>query len=278
MTSSHLVPIVAFTLLALVIVIPAVRSKRWETQAEKLARQSDIALPPAVAVRVARRMRTEYLLSMALLIPVWVAYQTVFDRLLDSEHAHRRAVAYSVTAVSLPLVVIALSAILATPRWNAVRERRVTHLVRPSIGQLFTRREWAAVALGVAVAVGAGAWGFWRVDAGPWWVTWPPTLVSGAVAWWFAVKAILTRASRASDDIELGWDDVLRYRQARGLTIGAAWTPAAVLFLIDFGLSDPGSLNLIPFYVVIGGTVALVQIFKEGRGNWRQSWDAGRAQ
>jgi hypothetical protein len=58
-------------------------------------------------------MRTEYLLSMALVIPVLVAYQAVFDRLLESEHPHRHAIAYSVAATSLPLVVILYSAGLA---------------------------------------------------------------------------------------------------------------------------------------------------------------------
>lgn len=272
MTASGWVTVALFAVLALVVVHQAFRSKRWAAAAEKLAMQSDIELPPALVGRVARRLRTEYLLSIPLLIAISVLYHAMFGPLLDAEHPHRRTAAYVATMLSLPLAVIVVSAVAAVPAWNTPRERRVAHLVRPAPGQMFTRRAWWAIGAGLAVTAGAGAWGFWRVDAGPWWLAWPPSLAASGAAWWLAVRAILERPSHAGDSTELGWDDVLRYRQARGLTIGAVWLPAGTAFLIDMTLGDPGSLSLVPLYAVIAVSVVLAKVFAEGRRNWRQSW------
>jgi len=109
-------------------------------------------------------------------------------------------------------------------------------------------------------------------------------LAAAFAAWRYAATSLMNRPSSASDAIELGWDDLLRFRQVRAVTAGAAWAPAAYLYLIDcmmpsaFGqqTTAPGEvgyqLRWWPIIAPIAVALLLARVFRQGRHLWRRAW------
>src|SRR4051794_69264 len=159
--------------------------RRWARQADTLAREYDIALRPDVAVRVARYLRRQYLLSAASMIPVLLLLQLALPDAWDVARAHRHVLGYVLTVMALPSLTVGYCLVFALPAWNRARTQRVTHLVRPTPSKIFTRRESAALMVGVIVAVSGGYWGLWRVAAGWWWLGWAAASIGSVFVWWW---------------------------------------------------------------------------------------------
>jgi hypothetical protein len=87
---------------------------------------------------------------------------------------------------------------------------------------------------------------------------------------------IMGRPSSATDEIELGWDDLFRFQHVRDLTMGAAWLPSLLIFLLDEEViqsRNPQSGSFWPEYVA-GATFVLVYLlFRQGRQLWRRAWE-----
>ncbi len=120
------------------------------------------------------------------------------------------------------------------PRWKASNRYRVTHLGRMSARHAFTPAEFATVILGAVLGLALSAWGLRYVAASA--MLWLACAAASGVAfvtWHHAARCIMNRPSSASDEIELGWDDLLRFRQVRVFTVGAAWAPAIFVYMLD---------------------------------------------
>ena len=241
----------------------------WTKRAEKLAAAYGVASRPDVDARVARHLRRQAILTVVVNVVVLSVLNVSSYRLTDAPRHHRYVTAYTLSLIALPVLTIAYGLAIAYPAWNRAQARRVTHLSRPRLSQIFTTGERALLGVGVLVAVAAGSWGLWRVQAHGWWLLWLGTLAASALVWRWAALTILTRPAQASDEAELEWDDVLRHKEARELTIAAAWAPALVAIVLDWTLAQSG--NLLPLYAVVAIGVVIAQTFKQGRQLWKQS-------
>jgi len=117
-----------------------------------------------------------------------------------------------------------------------------------------------------------------------WWLACAAALSAAFAAWRYAATSLMSRPSSASDAIELGWDDLLRFRRVRAVTAGAAWAPAAYLYLIDCMMSSafgqqttaPGEvgyqLRWWPIIAPIAVALLLARVFRQGRHLWRRAW------
>jgi len=253
----------------------AFRRRSWTRRAHKLAASSDIALPDPLAPRVARFLRDEFLFG---LLVTWVSVAPLVGILTPDGRQHLAAQSFPWILAGLPLACVCMSyALTVWPRWRASGASRVTHLGRMTIRQAFTPAEATVAVLGAALAAVTGGWGLWLAAAPAWWwIVCTAAFGAGAFAWWHATSAIMNRPSSASDEIELGWDDLLRFRRVRGLTIGAALLPAIVVFLADYQLafkfdgSQP--VPLWPFLPMIAAAVIAFSVFRQGSQLWRQAW------
>jgi hypothetical protein len=272
--------LIGFTIIA-AILLP--RRRLWVKRAHKLAVQSDIALPGPLVGRIARFLRNEILFSqliVALTVPL-------LDAVLFYSLAHRnRAAWHPWILVGVPLYwAAACLALSLWPRWKASDEYRVTHLGTLPVQRAFTTAEFAAVNAGLVVSAALTAWGLWYAAASPiWWLACAIALTGAVAVGRYAVANIMNRPSSASDAIELGWDDLLRFRQVRAVTASVAWAPAAFVYLIDCLMSPafftqtttPGEvsyqLRWWPIVVPVLVVVLLSGVFRQGRQLWRQAW------
>jgi hypothetical protein len=260
---------------ALVMIIVWFRKGMWERRAHRLAANSDIALPAHLVGRVARFLRSQYAFTMLVTLLSISIELSVIDNHDPSGHWARW----------LPLVVAGLPVALAPalavltmgPRWKASGTRRVAHPGSLPVRRAFTASELAAVAIGAVFAVAFGAWGLWRVGAAAvWWVASAATFACAAAACWYVAEDVMNRPSSASDEIELGWDDLFRFQHVRGLIAGAAWAPPIILLVLDYGtsieLSKSTTIDFWPVYAVVGIAVLLWLVFRQGRRLWRRAW------
>lgn len=254
----------------------AFRDSMWIKRAYRLAGQSNIALHAHLAGRVARFLRAQYLFSVPVLSMVIVVFE--FAVIGDNTRQRDWTSRFPWILAGMPLFYTAyLFAATLWPRWKASGARRVTHLRTMPVREAFTPAEFAMVLIGPVFGVAFGAWGLWRVDAPAlWWVACQLAFGAGLLAWWYAARHIMNRPSSASDEGELGWDDLLRFRAVRDLTVGAAWLPPLVLLLIDdfmsWQLDQEHSLQLWPYLVIIVAGLHLYRTFRQGRQLWRQAW------
>lgn len=264
-------------------VIAVFRKRMWIRRAHKLAARSDIALPGPFADRIARFLRNEFLLGQLLTVlttPLLVATVVGAD-------AHQNwAARFPWILVGLPLYWATFCFVISLwPRWKASGGYRVTHLGSLPVRQAFTPAELIAVVIGAILSTALGAWGLWYVAApATWWLACAAALAAAFATCRYAATSIMNRPSRASDAIELGWDDLLRFRQVRGVTAGTAWGPAAFMYLIDCMMSSaffqkttaPGEVSYQirwwPIIVPIVVGVLLFQVFRQGRHLWRRAW------
>jgi hypothetical protein len=254
----------------------AFRDSMWMRRAYRLAGQSSIALPAHLAERVARFLRAQYLFS----VPALTAVIVVLDVVLYGDNTQQRdwTLWFPWLLAGMPVFYTPYF-FTATlwPRWKASGARRVTHLRRMSVWEAFTPAEFAVVLIGPVFGVAFGAWGLWRVSAPAiWWVACQLGFGAAMLAWWYAAGHIMNRPSSASDELELGWDDLLRFRAVRDLTIGAAWLPPLMLLLVDdfmsWQLDKDHGFQLWPFPVIIVAALLLYRTLRQGRQLWRKAW------
>jgi hypothetical protein len=114
-----------------------------------------------------------------------------------------------------------------------------------------------------------GGWTLWQAPSGNWWLLWPVALGISYAVWWRGSRTILERASRAANELELQWDDLLRYKQVREFTIGVAWGPAAVAGFLASIVE-----NWMTAAFCVGLVVIAIQltVFRDGRDLWRRPW------
>ena len=252
----------------------AFRRRSWARRAHKLAANSDIALPGPLTARVARFLRDEWLFG---LLVAWVFVAPLTGMLAAGGGRHSLAQWFPWIMSGLPVLCVCLSyASTLWPRWRASGASRATHLGHVTVGQAFTPAEVAVALTGAVFAAVCSGWGL-RLAAAPasWWVICAAAFGAGAVAWWHAARAIMSRPSEASDDIELGWDDLFRFRHVRGLTIGASWLPAIFIFTADSQLaleSNRQTLVLWPVCAMGAAAVLAIRVFRQGRQLWRRAW------
>ena len=227
MMAQHIISSLIGYSIALAILAPIflLRKRMWLRRADKLARQSDIALPSSIEDRVARFLRYEFLYGQFMTVLTVPA----LSALLVIPVAHPNWARWSPwILVGLPLYLIIVSVAMSLwPRWKASSRYRVTHLGRMWARHAFTPAELATVILGAVLGLALSAWGLRYVAASA--MLWLACAAASGVAfvtWHHAARYIMNRPSSASDEIELGWDDLLRFRQVRVFTVGAAWGPA----------------------------------------------------
>ena len=73
---------------------------------------------------------------------------------------------------------------------------------------------------------------------------------------------------------ELGWDDLLRFRALRGLTITMTWGVAALVYMLDYLMSSAfdGRYYLWPILAPVGVGIVVWLVFRQGRQLWRRAW------
>lgn len=284
LTQHFLASLIAAAIVSVVVVtILGLDKQRWIGLARKLAARSDIALPRPLAGRVARFLRGQFLvgqLGYALAFPL--AWTAVFS----GEEPGIWAVWFPWFLAGVPPFFAVFSyAGGLWPRWQASGGYRVTHLGSLSIRQAFTPAEVTALVIGVACSAAAGAWGLWYTRApATWWLACTAAMAAALAAWRYAAAGIMKRPSSASDALELGWDDLLRFRQVREMTACVAWVPATLVYMADCMMSSaffhtttaPATVPadflawtlLVPVVIV----VVLAVVFRQGRHLWRQAW------
>lgn len=255
----------------------AFRRRLWARRAHRLARRSDIALPEPLTGRVARFLRDAWLSGMLpslLVLPLFWWPLTIYN---PDRGPHQFAHSYPWFVTAFPVLGI-VSSFLSTlwPRWRASGARRVTHLGQVSVGQAFTPVEAVVAVIGATLAAITCLWGLLLVAAPPWWwVVFMAAYGAAVAAWWWAVSTIMGRPTSASDELELGWDDLFRFRQVRSLTAGATWGPPLLIFFFnELAAQPPNSptLPLVPFYVVCIVALFVYLVFRQGRQLWRRAW------
>jgi hypothetical protein len=256
----------------------AFRSRIWVRKAHKLAADSDIVLPGPLTGRVARFLRDEFLFFA---LVAWLFVCLAIEMLTVDWGRRQWAQWFPWLLAGLPVFCVCFCyASTVWPRWRASGAGRVTHLGHVPVRRAFTPAEGAVAVTGAVFAAVTGGWGLWLVAAPAWWwAVCAAAFTAGVAAWWRAVSAIMGRPSSASDEIELGWDDLFRFRHVRGLTVAAAWIPAVFIFLADDQLLAYKFISsyipvLVPFYVPIA--LSLMQLvfsaFRQGRQLWRRAW------
>jgi hypothetical protein len=255
--------------------------RHWLKRAHKLARNSGITLPPYLERRVARFLWEQYVFGLSWNWLIGPPVITAFTLSLgyDTRAAWLRWYPWVFGGMPAFWMISALF-ISAWPRWRASGSGRVTHLGRPmSVRQAFTPVERATLVIGVPGGLVLGAWGLWRLDAPlSYWVLCAAAYVGAMGACWPVATIMMNRPSSASDILELGWDDLLRFQRVRVLTATVAWAPVLVLLLVDAfmssDLSNSLSIEFWPFEFVAVLAVVLYLVFRQGRHLWRQAWEA----
>jgi len=250
------------------------RKSRWIKRAHRLARESGIELPSRLEDRVARRLRNEFLVFLAVYPLAFLSMWLLSIRTANHGAAHWTRW-FPWLALLLPVLLVCYSfATVLVARWNSPGSTRVSHFRQISIREAFTPSEILTLAAGVGATFAAIMWGLVQVHAGTrWWIC---DLVAVAVAtmlWWRMEVAVMGRPSMASDATELDWDDVLRFRRVRSLAVNAAWLPPLVIFLLDFNvdlsLNHFQHFTMLPIYIPVAAVVGVYLIFRQGRQLWR---------
>jgi hypothetical protein len=268
---------------AMIVVISLLQRRRWLRQADRLARQSDIVLPLWIEDRVARFLRSEFLYTwfVILLTGPLVGFLMVVTMTSGNSTKWLPWI-----LVSFPLYIIAVGSVASLlPRWKASSQYRVTHLDSMSARDAFTPAEFAAVVIGAVLGLALSAWALWHVGApATWWLAFAAAFIVAFAAWRRAAWGIMNRPSRASDEIELGWDDLLRFRQVRVLTAGAAWGPTFLVYVLDLIMATTVIQNVNghtegeaqvqwwPILLPIVTLLLLRRLFRRGRYRWRRAW------
>lgn len=256
----------------------AVRRRCWLRGAHKLAARSGLALPPHLEGRVAGYLRRGQLLSVA---AVWICLPLV-TAISDASPGDGRYWARQLPwlAVAVPLASGALGYLPSLwPRWKASGATRVTHLTRLPVRQAFTGAEVTVAAICAGLAVLAGGWGLLTAAAPAWsWAAFAASCALAGAGWRGAAARIMSRPASAQ---EPGWDDLIRFGRVRGLTLGMAMVPAAVLFLAGCAAQGPGttsadvttvSVNFWPEIPLLAALVVVCLVFREDRQLWRRAW------
>lgn len=254
------------------------RRSIWARKAHQLAAKSDMTLPEQIVPKVARFLRDSWLFGLLML---WLCEPLVLTAIGDpyGRREWTRWLPWVVTG--LPILMAGFSyALTVWPRWKASGSSRVTHLRHLTVRQAFTFSEASITIAGAVIAATAGAWGLWLASAPAWrWATFAAACGVALAAWRASAKAVMGRACNASDDIELGWDDVIRFSRVRSMTIGAAWLPALCIIVADWNAaaSQPSRTpqfytSALPIYLLIAACVVLKLIYQQGRKLWRQAW------
>jgi hypothetical protein len=247
--------------------------------AHRLARRVDIALPLWMEDRVVGFLRNQYLFG---LLVTWLAVPPLVTVLTAQLTAHDNlrywAARFPWMIAGMPLFWIATClAVSAWPRWRASGASRVTHLrPRETVWQAFTRTERAALVLGLLMTAAVDALGLRQVHAAiSWWVVCAAALAGSAGLCWHAAAVMMNRPSSASDILELGWDDLLKFHLVRGLVAVAAWMPVLVLAPIEAILRDAlghaNGFSLVPEELDLVLVAALFLVFRQGRHRWRRA-------
>jgi hypothetical protein len=243
----------------------------WERQAHKLATKSGVALPSQLTPVVARFLRGRHLVQTSA-IPVIIGLQYVFP----GPHELARALPRLIAAA--PVLIVGISyALTGRPRWKGTGVPSVGHARRVPVRQAFTQAEVVSLCIGVVVTCVCAGWGLREASAPAWWwIMCAAGIAAGFAVWRLASSAIMNRPSRASDVIELGWDDVFRFQRVRGVAGVAAWGLALWFYLTDWELAPAIGSNLrsilIPPLLVLAALLAVCAVFREGRRLWRRAW------
>jgi hypothetical protein len=254
------------------------RPKKWRQRARRLARTRGIQLPPYLEQRVSRFLRNSWIVG---LLVNWIAFP--LSNGIIKTTAFHGAVAWFpevLAAAPLYLAVLCYSYLLGV-RWRASGRPRLAHLGRISPWQAFTAGEVFNLTFGFACIAAAMGYGLRLAHAAPgWWVACAAGLAVAVAAWWHLVLALIERRSSASDMLELGWDDVLRFERVRTFTLGCAWLPATYIFLADLSVQNEQALaagamgfDFSWIYLVAGIWCITMLTFRQGRRLWRRAWE-----
>lgn len=251
------------------------RKKRWAARAHRLARASGIDLPSRLEDRVAKRLRKEWLVSLAfypLLMGPW-QFLALRIGVRDASFWDKW---FPRLAMLLPIlaVVCAVSTVVVA-RWNEPGPVRLSHLRGIRLREAFTATESLALMVGVVGTGGGVAWGLVQAHSPlRWWILDFAAIAVAAALWWRMEIAVLRHPSTASDETELRWDDLFRFRRVRSLAIGAAWLPPMFVFLlkseVDQQLTHFRSASMLPVEAVGAVAVAVYLIFRQGQQLWRR--------
>jgi hypothetical protein len=257
----------------------AFRGNLWRRRAHKLARTRDIALPDDLEDHVARVLRNTWLCGLAV---NWVYFPLANGIVrLSASATNPDAWFPLVLAAASPYLAVIGYVYAVCVRWRASGQPRVAHLRRLSPWLAFTVSELCAVALGAVCTAVTIGYGLHLVHAAAaWWAACAAGLVAAAAAWWYLATALMDARSNATDQIELGWDDVLRFEQVRSFTRYCAWLPAIYIFMMNQAIAlqqqlragvTEFSLNwiFVPFVIFW----ALERTFRQGRRRWRRAWE-----
>ncbi len=247
---------------------------RWIKRARRLAAQSNIELPARLEDRVARRLRNEVFVSMALFPLIYVPV-FIFPLRIGLRNAEYGTTWIPRLTVLLPMLLVCYGFVsVVVARWNIPSTTRVSHLRQIRLREAFTPTESITLVAGACATLGVSVWGLSLVHASTgWWILDLVAVAGAALLWWRMEEAFMRRPSMASDVTELGWDDVLRFRRVRSLAVSAAWLPPFVIFLLNFevdqSLTHFQHVNMLPMYVPFVSMIGVILIFREGRQLWR---------
>lgn len=254
--------------------IAAARRDPWYRRAHRLAARSDLALPEEFAGRIARFLRRQHLVLTFLAALSTATATAVIGASFDQPHTWAQLFPWIATA--LPALSAGMSwAWTRWPRWRP--SGTLTYVRDLSVRQAFSVAECTVTWIGAAGAVIAGVSGLWLVTApGWWWIAFAGSAGLAAGVWHSAVRSYLSRPTTASDGIERGWDDVIRFQQVRALTIGTAWAPAFLIFLADSAEAwrqDPSAV-LWPLLLMTAVAAVAGRTYRQGSRLWREAGSA----
>ena len=253
---------------------PALVGKRgWRSQAHKLAKKNDIALPDKIEVRVARWLKVRYVLTASVVMVIASLLDAAHTRFSGPSAVRMSSALFTMTLLALPLAVLVVGFIAALPRWNRDRERRVAHFTQATVAEIFTDVERLMLALGGILTATVSAWGLHYVGSNTWWYLWIVPVGIATVCGRWSVNVTLSRPSAATDTLELGWDDLLRFQRAREVAISAAWGPALAIGLIDYAAVPHKTFDLLLPFLVLSACITAVGVpYRQGRDLWRNAW------
>jgi hypothetical protein len=207
------------------------RNGRWRSEAHKLARSADLALPSNLEPVVTRYLRNRWAVGL----PVGVAIAgvvAVASRTRPNGHLPWTGALLMLAATpALFIVLTTLPSMIV--RWRARGTGRLAHLERLTLRDVTTRSERWGMVVAVTAACVTGALGFDSLSAPSSLAIVPAltALLAAGSGWWYA-RTSLSGRSAGSDVLELAWDDVLRVRKVREALLAVAFLLPIELLLI----------------------------------------------